>query len=68
MAAANGPPPFDIVWCESEHSMPPDRWERRPFRSAFTFDFEKEGRFLEALETETPDGAQISIIPAVAGG
>jgi molybdopterin synthase sulfur carrier subunit len=25
-------------------------------------------RFLEALETETPDGAQISIIPAVAGG
>ncbi len=25
-------------------------------------------RFLEALETETPDGTQISIIPAVAGG
>jgi molybdopterin synthase sulfur carrier subunit len=25
-------------------------------------------RFLEALETETPAGTQISIIPAVAGG
>jgi molybdopterin converting factor small subunit len=25
-------------------------------------------RFLEALETSTPDGAQISVIPAVAGG
>ncbi len=25
-------------------------------------------RFLEALNTDTPDGAQISIIPAVAGG
>jgi molybdopterin synthase sulfur carrier subunit len=25
-------------------------------------------RFLEALQTETPDGTQISIIPAVAGG
>ncbi|MDQ6642643.1 MAG: MoaD/ThiS family protein [Actinomycetota bacterium] len=25
-------------------------------------------RFLEALDTETPDGSQISIIPAVAGG
>jgi sulfur-carrier protein len=25
-------------------------------------------RFLEALETNTPDGAQISVIPAVAGG
>ena len=25
-------------------------------------------RFLEALDTDTPDGAQISIIPAVAGG
>jgi molybdopterin converting factor small subunit len=25
-------------------------------------------RFLEALETKTPDGAQVSVIPAVAGG
>ena len=25
-------------------------------------------RFLEALETGTPEGAQISVIPAVAGG
>jgi molybdopterin converting factor small subunit len=25
-------------------------------------------RFLESLETPTPEGAQISIIPAVAGG
>ena len=25
-------------------------------------------RFLEALETDTPEGAQISVIPAVAGG
>ena len=25
-------------------------------------------RFLEALETSTPEGAQISVIPAVAGG
>ena len=25
-------------------------------------------RFLENLETETPDGTQISVIPAVAGG
>ncbi len=25
-------------------------------------------RFLEALETSTPDGTQISVIPAVAGG
>jgi molybdopterin converting factor small subunit len=25
-------------------------------------------RFLEALETKTPAGAQISVIPAVAGG
>jgi molybdopterin converting factor small subunit len=25
-------------------------------------------RFLEALDTATPDGAQISVIPAVAGG
>jgi molybdopterin converting factor small subunit len=25
-------------------------------------------RFLEALETKTPDGVQISVIPAVAGG
>jgi molybdopterin converting factor small subunit len=25
-------------------------------------------RFLEHLETPTPDGAQISVIPAVAGG
>ena len=25
-------------------------------------------RFLDALETKTPDGAQISVIPAVAGG
>ncbi|MEP6817606.1 MAG: MoaD/ThiS family protein [Marmoricola sp.] len=25
-------------------------------------------RFLRALQTETPDGTQISIIPAVAGG
>jgi molybdopterin converting factor small subunit len=25
-------------------------------------------RFLENLETATPDGAQISVIPAVAGG
>ena len=25
-------------------------------------------RFLEALDTKTPDGTQISVIPAVAGG
>ena len=25
-------------------------------------------RFLEALDTSTPEGAQISVIPAVAGG
>ena len=25
-------------------------------------------RFLESLQTPTPDGAQISVIPAVAGG
>jgi sulfur-carrier protein len=25
-------------------------------------------RFLDALETKTPDGAQVSVIPAVAGG
>ncbi len=25
-------------------------------------------RFLDALETKTPEGAQISVIPAVAGG
>ncbi len=25
-------------------------------------------RFLEALDTSTPDGVQISVIPAVAGG
>ena len=25
-------------------------------------------RFLDSLETKTPDGAQISVIPAVAGG
>ncbi len=25
-------------------------------------------RFLDALETPTPDGAQVSVIPAVAGG
>jgi molybdopterin synthase sulfur carrier subunit len=25
-------------------------------------------RFLEALDTKTPDGVQISVIPAVAGG
>lgn len=25
-------------------------------------------RFLDALETSTPEGAQISVIPAVAGG
>jgi molybdopterin converting factor small subunit len=25
-------------------------------------------RFLESLETSTPDGAQVSVIPAVAGG
>ena len=25
-------------------------------------------RFLEALDTSTPDGAQVSVIPAVAGG
>ena len=25
-------------------------------------------RFLQALETSTPDGTQISVIPAVAGG
>ena len=25
-------------------------------------------RFLEALDTKTPDGSQLSVIPAVAGG
>jgi molybdopterin converting factor small subunit len=25
-------------------------------------------RFLEVLETKTPDGSQVSVIPAVAGG
>jgi molybdopterin converting factor small subunit len=25
-------------------------------------------RFLDSLETSTPDGAQVSVIPAVAGG
>jgi sulfur-carrier protein len=25
-------------------------------------------RFLDALDTETPEGAQVSVIPAVAGG
>jgi len=25
-------------------------------------------RFLEALDTKTPEGAQVSVIPAVAGG
>lgn len=25
-------------------------------------------RFLEALQTSTPDGSQVSVIPAVAGG
>jgi molybdopterin synthase sulfur carrier subunit len=25
-------------------------------------------RFLESLDTSTPDGAQVSVIPAVAGG
>jgi molybdopterin synthase sulfur carrier subunit len=25
-------------------------------------------RFLEALDTKTPDGTQVSVIPAVAGG
>ena len=25
-------------------------------------------RFLDALDTKTPDGAQLSVIPAVAGG
>ena len=27
-----------------------------------------DGRFLQNLETPTPDGTQISVIPAVAGG
>jgi molybdopterin converting factor small subunit len=25
-------------------------------------------RFLDSLETKTPDGSQVSVIPAVAGG
>jgi molybdopterin converting factor small subunit len=32
------------------------------------YDGNDDVRFLDALDTKTPDGAQVSVIPAVAGG
>ena len=43
-----------------------DSGELRRFVNVFVAD--EDIRFLENLDTATPDGAQISVIPAVAGG
>jgi capsular polysaccharide biosynthesis protein len=37
---------LDIAWCRPEIPMPEDRWWVRAFHSPFTFDFEREGRFV----------------------
>jgi capsular polysaccharide biosynthesis protein len=37
---------LDVAWCRAETPMPEGRWDREAFTSAFTFDFEREGRFL----------------------
>lgn len=40
---------LDLVWCRPETAMPEGRWDRKAFTSAFTFDFDREGRFLEGV-------------------
>jgi capsular polysaccharide biosynthesis protein len=35
------------VWSKSDVPHPPDAWTREAFWSGFTFDFEREGRFLQ---------------------
>ena len=39
----------DIAWCAAEIPMPRGHWDTRAFNSAFSFDFEREGRFLSEV-------------------
>ena len=42
----------DIAWCAAEIPMPRGRWDTTAFNSPFSFDFDREGRFLtEVLES-----------------
>lgn len=40
---------LDVAWCVAEIPMPEKRWDSTAFNSAFTFDFDREGRFLEKV-------------------
>ena len=40
---------LDIAWCRAEIPMPEGRWQAKAFHSPFTFDFEREGRFVDEL-------------------
>jgi capsular polysaccharide biosynthesis protein len=40
---------LDAAWCRAEIPMPEDRWQARAFHSPFTFDFDREGRFVDEV-------------------
>lgn len=43
---------LDVAWCAAETPMPEGRWDREAFTSAFSLDFEREGRFLTDVLAE----------------
>jgi len=54
---------------DEQRLLDPERVAKRGFSTSFRgFDQDEVRRFLEDLATPTPDGVQISVIPAVAGG
>jgi len=40
---------LDIVWCRPDVVQPEGRWRRAAFRSAYAFDFRRDGAFLEEV-------------------
>lgn len=40
---------LSVAWCEAEIPKPENRWSARAFHSPFTFDFEREGLFVDEV-------------------
>lgn len=49
MIAATRGHRVDVAWCVPDVPMPPNRWVKEAFHSPYTFDFEREGRFVEDI-------------------
>ncbi|GAA2095761.1 hypothetical protein GCM10009841_07120 [Microlunatus panaciterrae] len=40
---------LDVIWCDPEARHPAGRWEHDAFQSGYSFDFERDGAFLDSL-------------------